>query len=153
MRSLKLSLILAVFALGISPVAAGTARIKKTLQHRLDQEGRNSLSPSLYERDAYQAHLREHPEEVSALRFDVQWTGQKLDKSNLKIRLELRSQKTAPGKPRVLEQPLRPKGLFSHWTAVDVDAATLKELGSITAWRATIWEGDRMLAEQKSFLW
>ena len=31
------------------------------------------MSPSLYERDAYQARLRAHPEHRYGMRFDVQW--------------------------------------------------------------------------------
>ncbi len=132
---------------------AGSARIIKTLQHRLDQQGRHTLSPSLYERDAYQAHLRDNPKEVSALRFDIQWSGKKLDKSNLKVRLELRSRQTEPGKAVVIEQPLKPKGVFSYWTEVKVDQEMLKKIGDITAWKVSILEGDQMLTEQKSFLW
>jgi len=132
---------------------AGQARVIKTLQHRLDQQGRHTLSPSLYERDAYQAHLRAHPELVSALRFDIQWAGQKLDKRNLKIRLELRSRQAEPGKPFVIEQPVKAKGFFSYWAAVDVDAETFKKIGDITAWRVVILENGRELADQKSFLW
>lgn len=153
MRWSKVPLSLTVLALGVASAHAGTGRILKTLQHRLDGQGRHTLSPSLYERDAYQAHLREHPDLVSAVRFDIQWSGRDLAKEALKLRLELRSRQTEPGKPVIIEQPLQPKGLFSHWSAVVVDADTLKRVGDITAWRVTLWEGGKMLAEQKSFLW
>ena len=43
------------------------------LPHYLDKEGRHTLSPSLYERDAYQAILRQNPEKRGGMRFDVQW--------------------------------------------------------------------------------
>jgi hypothetical protein len=153
MRWMKL-LLLASLLFGLPPIAqAGKARVIKTLQHRLDQQGRHTLSPSLYERDAYQAHLRAHPELVSALRFDIQWSGQKLDKQNLKVRLELRSRQAEPGKPFVIEQPVKAKGFLSYWAAVDVDAETFKKIGDITAWRVVILENGRELAEQKSFLW
>ena len=36
-------------------------------------------SPSLFDRDAYQAYLREHTNEVSAMRFDIQWQAAKAD--------------------------------------------------------------------------
>ena len=41
---------------------ASTGRVFKVLPHFLDTNGVHTLSPSLYERDAYQAHLRQHPE-------------------------------------------------------------------------------------------
>jgi hypothetical protein len=28
-----------------------------------------------------------------------------------------------------------------------------KKLGELVAWRVTLWDGDKLLAEQKSFLW
>ncbi len=145
--------ILLVLMLATTSAMAGKARIIKTLQHRLDDHGRHTLSPSLYERDAYQAHLRARPELVKALRFDIQWSGSRLDKNDLKMRLELRSHSTASGKPFVIEQPVKVKGWFSHWAQVEVDADTLKKIGDITAWRVTLWEGGEMRAEQRSFLW
>ena len=151
-RSLLLSTAFAL-VLTLGSAQAGTARVIKTLQHRLDSEGRHTLSPSLYERDAYQAHLRAHPEMVKAMRFDVQYSVRKVDKSALKVRVELRSAATFAGKPVVIENPIKVKGLFTHWAQILVDADTMKQVGDITAWRVTMWEGDQMIAEQKSFLW
>src|SRR5258705_13546151 len=53
--------------------SAATGRIIKVLPHFLDLKGRHSLSPSLYDRDAYQARLRDHREERSGMRFDIEW--------------------------------------------------------------------------------
>jgi sulfur transfer complex TusBCD TusB component (DsrH family) len=142
-----------LFGAGLGTAEAGAPRILKTLPHRLDLQGRHTLSPSLYERDAYQDFLRSNPDQVSALRFDVQWRGRTGDKAALKLRLEVRSRQTEPGKAFVIEQPAQAKGWFSRWSAVEIDAAKLKELGDITAWRVSLWDGDQQLAEQKSFLW
>src|SRR5439155_1231097 len=45
------------------PLRGAEAKIYKVLPTFIDKEGRHSLSPSLYERDAYQAQLRKHPEQ------------------------------------------------------------------------------------------
>ena len=61
--------------LGLLAVSATAAegRIVKVLPHYLDAKGRHTLAPSLYERDAYQAHLRKNPDLCKALRFDIHW--------------------------------------------------------------------------------
>lgn len=137
-----------------SPVEAATGRVIKVLPEFMDQKGRTSLSPSLYERDAYQARLRRHPELRSGLRFNIQWKTTGGAWEPVKLRLELRG--VAEGnlpKQKVIEQPLVTTGQWSHWAAVTLNAAQYKELGAVTAWRATLWEGQQMLSEQKSFLW
>jgi hypothetical protein len=133
---------------------AATGRVIKVLPHFLDLKGRHSLSPSLFERDAYQAHLRQHPEERSTMRFDVQWTTKGGVWEPLKLRLELRgiAQGNLP-KQLVLEQPVQPGGWFSHWTGLKLSHEQYVGLGEVTAWRVTLWEGSEMLGEQKSFLW
>src|SRR5262245_38003531 len=65
------------------------ARIYKVLAHFVDSKGRHSLSPSLYERDAYQAELRRHPERISGMRFDVNWRVRNASEP-IRLRLELR---------------------------------------------------------------
>ena len=140
--------------LGLSGMAqAGPIRILKVLPHFLDLEGRSSLSPSLYERDAYQAQLRRNPELRSALRFDVQWKARGVDPTRLKMRLELRGSKSHAEDPYVLEQAVKPRAWFSQWSAATLPAKTYEQLGDIIGWRVTLWEGDQCLAEQKSFLW
>jgi hypothetical protein len=52
---------------------AVTGRVVKVLPFFLDQKGRNAKSPSLYDRDAYQAYLLQHTNQISAMRFDVWW--------------------------------------------------------------------------------
>src|SRR5687767_16014534 len=54
-------------------VDAAEPRVIKVLTHLIDAQGRNALAPSLYERDAYQLHLRSNPALVSGMRFDVQF--------------------------------------------------------------------------------
>jgi hypothetical protein len=133
---------------------AATGRVIKVLPQFLDLKGRNSLSPSLFERDTYQAHLRDHTNLCSGMRFNVQWKAKGQATAPLKLRIELRG--VARGdfpKQLLIEKPVEPSGRFSHWTEVSLLGEEYKSFGQITAWRATLWEGPLVLGEQKSFLW
>lgn len=140
--------------LAFSGVAAwaAEARIVKVLPHLLDAQGRNALSPSLFERDAYQAHLRDHPELITALRFDVQMKNLPRNRP-LRLQLEVRGSKMAVREVRRFETEVRRRGLFSPWGKISLDKRTTEEVGSIVAWRASLWDGDRTIAFQESFLW
>jgi hypothetical protein len=145
-------------AICLLPGAAGqaaTGRVIKVLPEFLDSEGRASLSPSLYERDAYQAILRAHPEKRSGLRFNVQWKTYGAVWEPLKLRIELRG--TAEGnlpKQLVIEEALVNKRTWaSRWTGTTLTNEQYKFLGVITAWRVTLWEGKNHIGEQQSFLW
>jgi len=154
MRRLFISLLVAGGLSLAIPTHAATGRVLKMLPFFLDLQGRHSLSPSLYERDAYQAYLREHPEKRSAMLFDVQWKVKGSPAGPLKVRVELRgsAQGNLP-KQAVLEKPIEPRGHFSHWTGLRLEGGQYIELGEVTAWRATLWDGDQLLGEQRSFLW
>jgi hypothetical protein len=135
--------------------AAATSSLIKVLPEFLDLKGRNSLTPSLYERDAYQVTLREHPERRSGIRFYIQWKSKKPVWEPLLARVELRG--IAEGKlPRqtVLEQHVpNPGGSLTHWTAITLDGEAYKTFGSVTAWRVTLWEGRSLIGKEQSFLW
>jgi len=131
-----------------------TGKIKKVLPHFLDLRGRHTLSPSLFDRDAYQAVLRQHPEQRSAVRFDIEWKSKGPSGAPLKIRVELRG--VAHEKPPVelsLERALEPTGIFGGWTSLTLKDEDYRKLGELTAWHVTLWEGTSLLSEQKSFLW
>jgi hypothetical protein len=134
-----------------APAAIG--RVNKVLPHFLDAQGRHSLSPSLFDRDAYQARLRQHPELRSGLRYDVSWRVRSVKASTFKLRLELRG--IAKGnlpQLKTLEQEVK-GGVASRWTSLKLTGEDYQSFGEVTAWRVTLWEGDQMLGEQKSFLW
>ena len=144
------------FVLGqVCGLRAATGRIIKVLPEFLDEKGRNSLAPSLYERDVYQAMLRDHPERRSGLRFYIQWKTKGPVWEPLTIRVEIRG--NAEGnlpKQLVLEQRIEnPGGAFSHWSNVTLSSEDYKKIGSVTAWRITFWEGKTLLGHQQSFLW
>jgi hypothetical protein len=44
-------------------------------------------------------------------------------------------------------------GLLGSWASLVLEPAAYQKLGQIEAWRATVWDGPTLLAEQKSFLW
>src|ERR1039457_5767157 len=90
MRALMILLVLLGLADAAQAADAVTGRIVKVLPFFLDQQGRDGISPSLCDRDAYQAHLRERTNEVSSLRFDVLWKATKAPDERIKIALELR---------------------------------------------------------------
>jgi hypothetical protein len=141
---------------GTEPTPAKTAmtgRVIKVLPHFLDLKGRHTLSPSLYDRDAYQAQLRAQPEQRSGIRYDVQWKAKVPGDAKLTLRVEMRSD--ARGKTPVLktlEKEVKPRG-FSRWTSIPFTGDDYKKFGDVTAWRVTLWNGDKLIGEQKSFLW
>jgi hypothetical protein len=140
-------------AAGVSTQAA-TGRILKVLPFFLDLNGRQALSPSLYERDSYQAQLRMHPEHRSGMRFAVQWKARPPTWEPLKLRLELKG--IAHGDlPRqlTLEEDVQTTGWFGRSTSFLLTGDDYKAFGEVTAWRVTLWEGEKLLGEQKSFLW
>ncbi len=145
-------LLLGSLAAGFASDAV-TGSVIKVLPLLLNSQGRDALSPSLYDRDAYQVYLRQHTNEISALRFDVLWKASGAGSANLKLRIELRGVGTN-SLPRqiALEQPVTP-GFFRSWTSLTLAGPDYKTFGDLVAWRATLWSDDRLLADQKSFLW
>ena len=130
---------------------ASGGKVLKVLPHFLDKEGRHTLSPSLFERDAYQAHLRKTPTEIGGLRFDIEWSASGKPTA-LRVRVEARGNK-AGTKPAMLETTVVQSSFGNTWSALTLDKEAYQQLGGVAAWRATLWDGDQLLAEQKSFLW
>src|ERR1051325_2813147 len=133
---------------------AATGKVKKVLPQFLDDQGRASVSPSLYDRDAYQAILNQHPEKRSGLQFQVHWRTKGPVWEPLTLRVELRG--AAPGKlpkQRLLDQRVTPDGWFGHWSRIELVGAEYKEFGEVRAWRVTVWEGQQQIGEQRSLLW
>src|SRR5260370_2237828 len=151
----SLSGLLIVSALAASfPAVAATSSLIKVLPEYLDLKGRNSLSPSLYERDVYQATLRLHPERRSGICFYIQWKTKKPVWEPLLARVELRG--IAEGnlpRQRVLEPAVsNPGGPLSHWTTITLAGEDYKKFGSVTAWRVILWEGSTLISKEQSFV-
>ena len=152
-RAYILSLVISLLTVAL-PASAATGRVIKVLPQFLGTNGLASLSPSLYERDAYQFILREHPETRSGMRFAVQWKTQGPIWAPLMLRVELRGgvQGALP-KRIVIDKRVQPGGWFSSWTNVLLTGDDYRDFGEVTAWRVRLWEGQKVLGEQRSFLW
>ena len=133
------------------PARAATDRIIKVLPQFLDLKGRNSVSPSLYDRDAYQARLRRRPEDCSGMEFQVQWKAK--SSSDLKMKLEVRGSKDGQSTTGSSEALVRHVRGLNKWTPLVLKGAPYEQVGEIIAWRVSLWDGEKLLAEQKSFLW
>jgi hypothetical protein len=153
MRALLILLALLGVVAAAPAADAVTGRIVKVLPFLLDQHGRIATSPSLFDRDAYQAYLRLHTNQISALRFDVLWTATKSPAEEIKIAVELRGIGTnSTPVLKTLETNAVP-GTHRQWTNLPLAGDDYKSFGSVVAWRVTLWNGGQMLGEQKSFLW
>lgn len=132
-------------------VSGSGTKVIKVLPFYLDREGRCALSPSLFDRDAYQAHLRRRSEERSGLRFDVQWRAREV--KLLTLRVEVRGGAARQATSATIETAVRHIGGLNKWTSLQLTGEDYQRFGELTAWRATLWDGQTLLAEQKSFLW
>jgi hypothetical protein len=138
------------FGLALS-AAAATSKVVKVLPHFLDAKGRHSLSPSLYDRDAYQAHLREKPKLRSGLRFDIEYRAVKA--AQPRLRVEMRTIKEGRPQIKTLESPVKTSVYFTRWAKLGVSGEEYRQLGELNGWRVTLWDGDQLLGERRSFLW
>ena len=154
MRRLWFLLMTCCFMAAALSADAATGTVIKVLPQFLDSKGRHALSPSLYERDAYQAILRQHPEQRSSIRFAVQWKAHGPAAGPLKLHVQVRGVTHGELPDEInLDQELPHGGWFSHWAIVTLTKEQYKTIGDVTAWRVTLWDGDQMVGEQKSFLW
>ena len=132
---------------------AAAGCVVKVLPLFLDLKSHDAISPSLYDRDAYQVYLRQHPDQRSAIRFDVLWKASKTGNAEVKLWVELRGiGQNAMPRQVTLDQVVK-SGFFRHWTSVTLGGEDYKNFGELVAWRVTLWAGDQLLGEQKSFLW
>lgn len=145
------AIILVSFALASFSGFGSEAKIIKVLPHYIDKDGNHTVSPSLFARDAYQYHLRRNPEKCEGVRFDVQWKA--LKPEGLKVRVEMRGTADNAGKIFTIEKPLKKETFFGRWMTLKIEGDEFKKMGMLLAWRVTLWDGDKLLSEQKSFLW
>ena len=147
-------LILALYFMVRAAASAATGKVIKAASQLLDLKGRHALSPSLLRsRRLLKAQLRDTKTNISGMRFAVQWKASG-SANALKLRVEIRGISNGERPPTiVLEQPLKPGWWFNHWASLPLAGDDYKKIGEVTAWRATLWDGDQMIGEQKSFLW
>jgi len=75
---------------------AAEGEVCKVLPQFLDLKGNATVSPSLFDRDAYQSMLRHNPGKRGGFRFCVQWKVKSPETGNLKLRVK----SAAPAGPR-----------------------------------------------------
>ena len=154
MRRLPIFSLLTIFCLGVYSAGAATGKVIKMLPFFLDMKGEHAPGANLYSRDTYQANLRRQPELRSGMLFDVQWKVRGTVNAPLKIKIELRGgQKDGAPQELTLETEAHPGHWFSTWTSLSLLGDDYKKFGELSSWRVTLWEGDTMIGEQKSFLW
>jgi hypothetical protein len=138
----------------LAPVVwAGEGSVLKALPQLLDKQGRHALSPSLYERDAYQLILRKNPAQRGGVRLAVQWKAKNADWAKLKFRVEMRGLLGVNLHTVIIEEPAIKNGHFSNWSEFRIEGTGYKTFGELVAWRVTLWEDDRQLSQLESFLW
>ena len=133
------------------PGCSSAPKVVKVLPQFLNLDGRVALDPSLFERDAYQARLRAHPIERNGLQFDIQWRAPATGR--LKLLVEMRGTLGSRVTSARLELPLHTGGARSHWSKTALTSGDYARFGDLTAWRVSLWDGERLLDDQKSFLW
>jgi hypothetical protein len=147
-------LIFVLYFMVCAAASAATGKVIKVLPQFLDLKGRHAISPSLYDRDAYQAFLRDTKTNISGMRFAIQWKASGASADALRLRVEVRGITYGERPPTVvLEQPVKTGFWYNHWASLPLTGDDFKKIGEVTAWRATLWDGDKMIGEQKSFLW
>lgn len=134
-------------------VQAGEGSVLKVLSQLVDEHGRHALSPSLYERDAYQFHLRRVPKLRGGARLVVQWKAKNADWTKLTLRAEMRCLLGDNLHSVTMEEPAVKNGHYSSWSEFRIEGADYKNFGQVVAWRVTLLEGDKQLGQLESFLW
>jgi hypothetical protein len=153
-RSAATFIVLAFLLSASASWAAGAeGKVCKVLPQLLDKKGRQSLEPSLYERDAYQFYLRRHPDQRAGVQVVVQWKAKGVDWQKTKLRAELRGLLTNSIQTNIFDEPVQKSGFFGGWTTFKITGDAFKKFGELVAWRVTLWEGDRQLSERESLLW
>jgi hypothetical protein len=143
-----------VVLLAVAPVVqAGEGKVVKVLPQLLDKQGRHALSPSLYERDAYQFHLRKNPKLRDGVRLAVEWKAKKVDWTKLHLRAEMRCLLEDNLRTVTMEEPAVKNGHFGNWSEFKIQGADYAAFGQLVAWRVTLWEGDHQIGQLESFLW
>jgi len=150
-RVLKLVLPVLLLTLTHPQAQAAPAKVIKVLPQFLDQQGRHALNPSLFDRDAYQLQLRRRPADRGGLRFAIDWKAPA--SPQLKLRVELLGARELQATKALIEESVQRHGWFGTWSSLTLAGEDYKKFGELVAWRVSLWDGARQIAEQKSFLW
>jgi len=151
-RLFALSLVLTLVCLAPGARAA-EGKVIKVFPQYVDKEGRHTLAPSLFARDAYQALMRKDPSARGGMRVAVQWKAKTTDWPGLRLKIEMRGVKGNAMHTVTLEKPAVKNGWLSNWAEVRLTGRDYADFGEMVAWRASLWDGPRELSAQQSYLW
>jgi len=130
-------------------------KISKVNVEYVDAQGNTtSAIGDQVEKARYQRQL-EHSGKYSAIRYYILWKAPSTPTPDLAIKLEARGMDVESGREGVetLTKTYPQKGHFSGWAILDIQGEALKKFGRPRAWKATILQGNRSMAERKSFTW
>lgn len=129
--------------------------VKKVNHEFLDLEGNaTGIIGSFAAKARYQREI-ESTSQVSGMRFHVLWKAESSPSKGLTVKLETRGLDGNSGKEtRQFWVKSYPIGSSLDGTTVfDITGESWKKQGKMMAWRATLLQGDAVMAERKSFLW
>ena len=135
-----------VFVLGLCSCAQQGTRVRD-VEGRQYKETIGKADNALYVTDRA-SHLRVEPRPLPHAErreeYYVTWSGSGISQ----VKFEYR-QVNIPDK--ILVQTVSPTD--KHWNIFTVAGDDFSNGGPISAWRVSLWDGDRLLAERKSVLW
>ena len=154
---LSASLLTASSAMADESRLGGTKgyKISKVNVEYVDAQGNTtSAIGDQVEKARYQRQL-ERSGKYSAIRYYILWKAPSTPTPDLAIKLEARGMDAESGHESVetLTKTYPQKDHFSGWATLDIQGEALKKFGRPRAWKATILQSNRAMAERKSFTW
>lgn len=101
----------------------------------------------------YQYELRHAPDKQFGCRFHIKW---KAPRGTAQARLVLDVRGLNKNNETVLDQFTVTRSLvedWAEWSTIDINGPQFKRLGTIMAWRVSIYNRDRVMAELPSGNW
>ncbi len=148
----------------LDELPASGRHLKKVHFFWLDHQGQYSEHPSMFERDAYQAYLRENPEEIHGLRVAILVAGTRSKLLTSKLELLIQGPPSPdPREPLSFELNLseRQDRKLRRWIYWDIDpvipssSATTPPLHpeSVVSWQLTLFKDGMPQDRIQSYLW
>ena len=123
------------------------------LPHYLDDQGRHTLSPDLFQRDAYQEYLFQNPEVVSTVRYDAFWGAFASKQGPDTVRLDLRGTRNGEPTDHSIEAAVADNRRGRKWVGVTVSPEDYAGIGRVVAWRLVASKDGQEVETARSFLW
>jgi len=133
--------------------AEAEGKVYKVLTHLLDLKGKHRLSPSLFERDAYQEQLRANPQLVSGAAFEIHWKAKDGHKKDNVIQIQIRGSKNYQDKPLTKTIKVKGRKYFKTWSRITLSKKEMQDIGKIVAWKVSLLDEEKVISEHFSFLW